>query len=473
MVNADGTVSGELTTVISDNITQNFGFLDDFWQIQTPLEVINITMDSRSACSASGVKFYVASGEYIGLEYANIRLDIADSAHSVYGYGEVSGFSDIEGDSYIEIENLVLYAKSGNDSDCAYLDTVNSGAIAFASNNYSESLGSLDFPIGILQLANIPPAERIHYGLYNQIRANSEYQENDRYPETAQCDDILSDQKFDVLNDRQLMPGEFLSLVSDLEEISVHRLETAWETSCNFTNIPLTALSRVLPEDTEEPSLDPSGRWTISSDGLSWDYLAENYSPDDSENPVMEINMDGVYTPEEMQAIIFALETGYQTNMTIAGVVFSTNGDFNAAKNSVSWNTAGIWGGSPSITIPGGADMRQPSINVLVGHSVSFKANKATWSNATTFGGLKAKLASLKSASIDTIQIIGIKKIGLSGAAATANQKLVQKRVTAIKNKLNAAKVKADIEIVYLTPNSVDGGDSKYANKVVVQTITN
>jgi hypothetical protein len=143
-----------------------------------------------------------------------------------------------------------------------------------------------------------------------------------------------------------------------------------------------------------------------------------------------------------------------------------------STKNSVSWSTSGVWGGS-NLTIPGGADMREPRMNVLVGNTVSFLANKSTWSNATTFGGLKSKLSSLKKSSVDVIQIVGIKKFGLTGAAATANLKIVKKRVTAIKNKLQAAKVNADIEVVYLTPNSITGGDSKYANKVVVRALTN
>jgi hypothetical protein len=86
---------------------------------------------------------------------------------------------------------------------------------------------------------------------------------------------------------------------------------------------------------------------------------------------------------------------------------------------------------------------------------------------------LKSKLTSLKKSSVDVIQIVGIKKFGLTGSAAAANLKIVKKRVTAIKNKLQAAKVKADIEVVYLTPSSITGGDSKYANKVVVQPISN
>jgi len=468
VINADGTMSGAQTQVISDNISQNFGFLNDVWQIQTPLEIINITMDSRNECTAGNVRFYVAAGQTTGFSSAAIKLNIADNSKTVYGFGDVTGSSDAQGDSYVEIANLTLFTKSGNVSDCAYLESVNSGSIALSSDYYSNALGSIELPNSLLQIANIPPAERIHFVLASQISTNDQNPGYERYPESLPCAQALSDPKFNVLNDRQMMPGEFIALLNDVEEISIHKKETSWEAACKFSNIPISSLSRMLPGETQEPGLDSSGRWVLADDEITWNFNAETFNPD---TEVQEINMDGVYSPDELQAVIFAKETGTSINMNISGVVLATNGDFNATKNSVSWETAGVWNGSQLLTIPGGVEMRQPSMNVLVGHSVSFATNKSSWSNAKTFGGLKAKLASLKAASVGTIKIVGIKKFGLTGAAATANQKLVQKRVTAIKNKLNAAKVKAKIEIVYLTPDSITGGDSKYANKVVVQVI--
>jgi hypothetical protein len=187
----------------------------------------------------------------------------------------------------------------------------------------------------------------------------------------------------------------------------------------------------------------------------------------------MELNMDGNYTSDEMNAIYWALETGRESTFTINGVVLSTNGEFDANKNSVYWITAGTLYGEGGNTIPDGVTAAEPYLNALVGHVVSFKANKSSWSSSKTLGGLKSKLTSLKASSIDTIRIVGIKKFGSTGSSATSNLKIVKKRVAAIKKKLKAAKVKADIEVVYLTPQSTDGGDSKYANKVVVQTIGN
>lgn len=468
VLNADGTLSGELTTLVPDNVTTNFGFLDFAWDIQTPFEIINITAESRDGCTATNARFYVAEGEVSGLNYAAIRLDIADAERTVYAEGDVSASSN-DGDIYIEIAQLQLVPKSENNSDCAYLDTVNSGALALANNSLNYTLGSLNLDNNILQIANIPPSERIHYLLLTQMNAG-DLQENLRWPEGLQCTSQLSDSRFDLLNDRQLMPGEFLALVEEIDEIKLYKEQTGWISSCEFTGISLSALSRELPEDTEPPSLDPNGLWRISEDGMTWDFLAETLAPGDE---ILEINMDGTYTSDEMRAILYALETGTEIDLSVSGVVLATNGDFDQSKNKVSWSTAGVWSGPPGFTIPGGADMREPRMNVLVGNAVSFVANKSTWSNATTFGGLKAKLASLKKSSVDVIQIVGIKKYGLTGSAAAANLKIVQKRVKAIKNKLQAAKVKADIEVVYLTPNSITGGDSKYANKVVVQPISN
>lgn len=470
VVNADGTMSGTNLAIIPQNVSGSFSGLDFVWDIQTPHEIINITFDSRDVCSATNAKFFVVEGAIADLNYATIRLEIANSDHSVYAYGDVSESSNVEGDTYVKIPNLHLIPKSGNNADCAYLDTINSGALALAPQNFSGDLGSLEFPVNVLQIANIPPAERLHYFLLSQIVPNlGDSEENARYPENHECYSFLQEERFDVLNDRQLMPGEFLELVRQSEVFGVKRTDTSWESSCSFSNIPLSALSRELPGDSDLPELDPSGMWRVASDDVTWDYLAETYDPNQE---VQEINMDGVYSPEEMTALVFALETGYSTNMKISGVVLSTNGTLDSAKNSVSWSTSGVWGGS-NLTIPGGADMREPQMNVLVGNTVSFLANKSTWSNATTFGGLKSKLPSLKKPSVDVIQIVGIKKFGLTGATATANLKIVKKRVTAIKNKLKAAKVKADIEVVYLTPNSITGGDSKYANKVVVRALTN
>lgn len=467
VLNADGTLSGELTTAISDNITSNFSFVDFIWETQTPLEVINVTAESRDGCTATNARFYVAEGQVSGLNYASIRLDIANVERTVYAHGDVTASSN-EGDIYVEIAQLQLVPKSENNSDCAYLDTVNSGALALASNGIGNTLGSVNFENNVLQIANIPPAERIHYLLLTQL-ANAGEEENSRWPEGQQCISQLSDSRFDLLNDRQLMPGEFLALVEEIDGLKVVKEQTRWITSCEFSGISLSALNRVIPEDPEPPTLDPGGLWRSAEDGITWDFLAETMNP---EEEILEINMDGVYTSNEMQAIVFALETGTEIDLSVSGVVLSTNGDFDQSKNKVSWRTSGTWGESPYLTIPGGADMREPSMNVLVGNTVAFKTNKTTWSNAKTFGGLKPKLASLKKASVDTIQIVAIKKVGLSGAAATSNQKLLKKRVTAIKNKLTAAKVKADIEVVYLTPNSITGGDTKYANKVVVQPIS-
>jgi hypothetical protein len=206
----------------------------------------------------------------------------------------------------------------------------------------------------------------------------------------------------------------------------------------------------------------------LPSDLVSWEYFALSV---ESEFIPMELNMDGNYTSDEMNAIYFALETAREATFTINGVVLSTNGEFDANKNSVYWITAGIWG--LNTTIPDGVTAAEPYLNALVGHVVSFKANKSSWSSSKTLGGLKSKLTSLKASSIDTIRIVGIKKFGSTGSSASSNLKIVKKRVAAIKKKLKAAKVKADIEVVYLTPQSTDGGDSKYANKVVVQTIGN
>ena len=466
-LNADGTLSGELTSAIPDNVTSNFMFLDFVWNIQTPLEIINITAESRDGCTATNARLYVAEGEVSGLTYAAIRLDIADAERTVYAEGDVTASSS-DGDIYVEIAQLQLVPKSENNSDCAYLDTVNSGALALATNSVDYTLGSVKFDNNILQIANIPPSERMHYILLSQL-GSTEDNENSRWPEGQQCASRLSDSKFDLLNDRQLMPGEFLALLEEIDEIKLYKEQTGWISTCEFSGISLSALSRELPEDTEPPSLDPNGLWRIAEDEITWDFLAQTLSPEDE---ILEINMDGVYTSDEMRAILFALETGTEIDLSVSGVVLATNGEFDQTKNKVSWSSAGVWGGSPGLTIPGGADMRQPQMNVLVGNTVSFKTNKTTWSNAKTFGGLKSKLASLKKASVDTIQIVAIKKFGLSGAAATSNQKLLEKRVTVIKNKLTAAKVKADIEVVYLTPNSITGGDTKYANKVVVQPIT-
>jgi hypothetical protein len=228
-------------------------------------------------------------------------------------------------------------------------------------------------------------------------------------------------------------------------------------------------MSRKLPGDETDPELDERGLWKLASDEVSWEYFARFV---DSEDIPMELNMDGNYTSDEMNAIYWALGTGRDATFTINGVVLSTNGEFDANKNSVYWITAGMWGGNTN-TIPDGVTAAEPYLNALVGHVVSFKANKSSWSSSKTLGGLKSKLTSLKASSIDTIRIVGIKKFGSTGSSATSNLKIVKKRVAAIKKKLKAAKVKADIEVVYLTPQSTDGGDSKYANKVVVQTIGN
>jgi hypothetical protein len=263
------------------------------------------------------------------------------------------------------------------------------------------------------------------------------------------------------------MPGEFLTLLREKGLLNVKRDDTGWTLYCNYSSVALTDMSRKLPGDETDPELDEGGLWKLASDEVSWEYFARTV---DSEDIPMELNMDGNYTSDEMNAIYWALEIGRESTFTINGVVLSTNGEFDANKNSVYWITAGIWGGN---TIPDGVTAAEPYLNALVGHVVSFKANKSSWSSSKTLGGLKSKLTSLKASSIDTIRIVGIKKFGSTGSSASSNLKIVKKRVAAIKKKLKAAKVKADIEVVYLTPQSTDGGDSKYANKVVVQTIGN
>jgi hypothetical protein len=475
-VNADGTISGTGTTSINDDIFASWIYGPDspytyIYDLSTPIEIINITFDDLSNCFAENVILSIPPGSPLDVSKAEFRIDVANKDKTVYGFGDITDHYDDDVTAYYQLDNVTLIPKSGNQNDCQYFETINSGAVAVSNNHFMNSLGNPDIGLSMLQIANIPPAERPHY----MVLAETGYINPDdayyiRYPENAACDLDRLDSRFDVLNDRQLMPGEFLALLREKDSLNVKRDDAGWTLYCNYSNISLSNLSRKLPDDMVDPNLDEGGLWKLATDGVSWEYFAEVANP---VNNKLEINMDGTYTNDEMESIYQSLELGMESTYTINGVVLSTNGDFDVNKNSVYWLTSGNFFDEDAPIIPNGITAAQPYLNALVGHVVTFKANKSSWSSSKTLGGLKSKLTSLKASSIDTIRIVGIKKFGLTGSSATSNLKIVKKRVAAIKKKLKASKVKADIEVVYLTPQSTDGGDSKYANKVVVQTIGN
>lgn len=471
-VNANGTVSGTGTTFLSDDLNADWLYGPDspftyIYDLNTPIEITNITFGDLNGCVAEDVKLWIPNEHPTEVTRAEFRIDVANTAKTVYGSGIITDQSDDGSESYYQLDEVTLIPKSGNEIDCAYFESIDSGAVAVSDNYFDNSLGNPAIDLSLLQIANIPPAERAHYFVLMETGSWVEDGYYTRYPESAACDLDRSDSRFDVLNNRQLMPGEFLTLLREKDLLNVKRVDTGWMLYCNYSSVALTDMSRKLPGDETDPELDEGGLWKLASDEVSWEYFARFV---DSEDIPMELNMDGNYTSDEMNAIYWALGTGIEATFTINGVVLSTNGEFDANKNSVYWITAGILGGN---TIPDGVTAAEPYLNALVGHVVSFKANKSSWSSSKTLGGLKSKLTSLKASSIDTIRIVGIKKFGSTGSSASSNLKIVKKRVAAIKKKLKAAKVKADIEVVYLTPQSTDGGDSKYANKVVVQTIGN
>jgi hypothetical protein len=471
-VNANGTVSGTGTTFLSDDLNADWLYGPDspftyIYDLNTPIEITNITFGDLNGCVAENVKLWIPNEHPTEVTRAEFRIDVANTAKTVYGSGIITDQSDDGSESYYQLDEVTLIPKSGNEIDCAYFESIDSGAVAVSDNYFDNSLGNPAIDLSLLQIANIPPAERAHYFVLMETGSWVEDGYYTRYPESAACDLDRSDSRFDVLNNRQLMPGEFLTLLREKDLLNVKRVDTGWMLYCNYSSVALTDMSRKLPGDETDPELDEGGLWKLASDEVSWEYFARFV---DSEDIPMELNMDGNYTSDEMNAIYWALGTGIEATFTINGVVLSTNGEFDANKNSVYWITAGILGGN---TIPDGVTAAEPYLNALVGHVVSFKANKSSWSSSKTLGGLKSKLTSLKASSIDTIRIVGIKKFGSTGSSASSNLKIVKKRVAAIKKKLKAAKVKADIEVVYLTPQSTDGGDSKYANKVVVQTIGN
>ena len=475
-VNADGTITGTGTTTINDDIYGQWIYGPDspyteIYSLNTPIEIINITFDDLSDCVAENVLLSIPPGNALDFSKAEFRLDVANKDKTVYGFGDITDYYDDGVTAYFFLNNVTLIPKSGDQNDCQYFETINSGAVAVSDSDFTNSLGNSDIGLGILQMANIPPAERPHYMILVEtgyINPDDAYYS--RYPESAACDTDRLDSRFDILNDRQLMPGEFLALLREKDLLNVKRDDAGWTLYCNYSNISLSNLSRKLPDDVVEPNVDEGGLWKLASDEVSWEYFAGITNPD---NNNLEINMDGNYTNQEMESIYQSLELGMESTYTINGVVLSTNGDFDANKNSVYWLTSGNYFDEDAPIIPNGITAAEPYLNVLVGHVVSFKANKSSWSSSKTLGGLKSKLTSLKASSIDTIRIVGIKKFGSTGSSASSNLKIVKKRVAAIKKKLKAAKVKADIEVVYLTPQSTDGGDSKYANKVVVEVINN
>ena len=475
-VNANGTVSGTGTTFLSDDLNADWLYGPDspftyIYDLNTPIEITNITFGDLNGCVAEDVKLWIPNEHPTEVTRAEFRIDVANTAKTVYGSGIITDQSDDGSESYYQLDEVTLIPKSGNEIDCAYFESIDSGAVAVSDSYFDNSLGNPAIDLSLLQMANIPPAERPHYMILVETGyINPDAAFYSRYPESAACDTDRLDSRFDILNDRQLMPGEFLALLREKDLLNVKRDDAGWTLYCNYSNISLSNLSRKLPDDVVEPNVDETGLWKLATDGVSWEYFARTV---DSEDIPMELNMDGNYTSDEMNAIYQSLELGMESTYTINGVVLSTNGDFDANKNSVYWLTSGNYFDEDAPIIPNGITAAEPYLNALVGHVVTFKANKSSWSSSKTLGGLKSKLTSLKASSIDTIRIVGIKKFGSTGSSASSNLKIVKKRVAAIKKKLKAAKVKADIEVVYLTPQSTDGGDSKYANNVVVQTIGN
>lgn len=438
--------------------------------VTAPKAVSARTISNRSGCDIGTLTLTVQNDQVLSSGYAVVRFDAANDADNVYVYGEITAGSQIDGSTVSEtLTEAKIVTKSGLDSDCADISSLNTGVVSLADQQVNDGmisgiiLGTLDTNLYNLAFANLSYLDRLYYSfasaLLNAQTQSASYL--DVNPEYSACFENLKSPDFDELLDRQFLPREFIKIANSMDSFKIYRDVEGYHLSCSYKNLNMSDLSRIDPlQPEQEPMGIATGIWNQDEeiDGV-WIFQAA--PPSSLAENVIDINE--LLTDQEMTDLSIAMNSGVFQDISVTGVILGTNGEI-GANNTVSWDFYGM----NNNTIPGGQDTPVQEMTAAVGRVVTFKNGMKAFSNSATQGGLVAIKTALKKEKPSSIQIIGVEDGSVAVDKVAANHALVVKRVNAIKAVLKSAKIKGAVTVKYVTTQ--DGADSLAKNKVVIRT---
>jgi hypothetical protein len=491
-VSPDGSVSGtvalKLPLVGIDLAGEDVNY-DELVESIKSVEISNITIGAIEGCTLTNVTFL-----YLGtnIEHANgftFGHVTQKRSDSIFVRGSVTS---IDGNA-LSAESATVIPASGDASDCAKFAEIETGELAYSAYvDGGWQLGNISNPsdtgdlagLGIFQLAHLPLEDRPLAIILAEVfgsRSNVANMATTSSPELIACGNFLSSSRFNSLNYRTFVAGEFKALVRTGKRMDVSTNNSIITVKCNYEDVSLEFLDRSANEISDNlESPNPDGRWLKSNDDLFWNFTISSndgreYSEVLESDPSSIIEFESRSNLSDREKLIwdFIEASGYSQTVRISGVILDTNGTFKAKNNTVSFKDGYMFYDSDESKyyiikdLITGVD---GFMDALIGRVVTFKVGKSTQTTKSSVISTYAK--ALKKKSVDSIKLVGIFDGEISSESKrAANEALVAKRVKNLKAQLKKLGVKATITAEYGTTDPSANGDAAAKNKVVIQIV--
>jgi outer membrane protein OmpA-like peptidoglycan-associated protein len=442
---ADGTIAGTVTNFITP---ERFMTLDAGTQNVVPVTNVTGTYDAGD-CSYNDVTVTVSLPltTSVGENFVAYNMHFTNFDHT-FGAG-VGMMSD---QNVFHIGNYSLVNGTCLGDPGPYI----SGGQAFVGPDFPSGLGwqRSDWDNYQREIAyrNISIMDRPYWWALQEIR------DQDADAEFSDIQNFFSAPEFASLATRQWAPGEFVTGLHELG-IQTKRTEEGWGVIVPISHVPLTHLdddsgtfSSILPKF----AVDSDGKWNLTL----------NYAP------YIDGKAEGVDTdrnyPTDLTQTSAQLDKAAKDAAVlhhvfkVEGVVYRTNGVFNAKANTVTFDWKGWGTHSTQTTIA-------PVMQVLNGYKVNFVgASSALSARAKNY--LKSAKTTLKA--FPSIRIFVIKDARVTGSSKIkAQNKLLKKRADAVKSYLVTLGVTTAVTISYLPTEANNSSVTKAAvNNVVVSS---
>lgn len=501
-VSYDGKLSGSFTFNIpieNAELNDSAQNVDSNVIVEGPLDVIGITYEDADAslanldaCQISTMKLEIPNTAYEDQFSFVIVSQPENLAKKLYATGWAYLGTDTENGKIFTVDVNVI-PESRNATDCLEFASVGTGDI-FITPSLSGStfnfgsiqmpeIANLDVGIAALQLSNLPVEDRFIYTTMTNLFARGTYsldnKELDWLPENEQCWDYLSLAKFNALNKREFSSGEFLQMVNNTERLHVTSTDKFLKITCNYSGIDLGYADRSVNEyPWQSESFNPMGFWYKADESLIWEYRFRDANRLNLElmrtqgyYTFHDLNKNDNLNSHDSKMYNYLKKLGISQSVAINGVVLDTNGDFNKAKNQISFEAAGTaYSGSDLWLIEDSIKPGADHLFALIGKSITFESGKNKI--ATSADKLKSIAKTLRKDSPSQIRLVGIYDGSITNEnRAAANQALVEKRLDTLKKKLKNLRVSASVIYGFVVDDTPNSGDLKAKNKVVIQVV--
>lgn len=494
-VNRDGTATGSITyesqaSNLDALLEYNSNFAGDFGY---RYGVTDVNYASISNCEVSEIVFTLDELAPMATN-VSFRYVPSDQKSSLFVIGEVSAGSP----NTLRLDHAVVIPASGVISDCENLADVETGELltftddAIGNWNFgtisdvrqTRSEG-FDFAPGLFieQLANLPLEDRPAYFLLLEmmLAANSDEIETSSTPEFKACGTYVNNKKLNTLSFENQSPGEFESLIDSFKNIKIIHTDEVFSVTCLFENLSLEFLDRNVNENPDVASSpQEEGSWENVNQDLIWHFemdANQGLSYDEAASDE-NINLVGLSAGQELfgdSSVAFQqLSTSQMSNSwKITGVLIGTNGTIHGNRVTFvncQWYYSEI---DNAYYYLEGFEPQNYVMDTVIGDSVLFKSNSVKILTKTP---ILTNIANrVKKTHVEVkklIKLIGIYDGSITNPIkALANEKLVSKRVHALKSFLKKQGVKGTYKFRFVSDDD-PSGDSKAKDKVVIQ-VTN